>query len=294
MRFSYSVSALGSSATFAERCRSAERAGFDVLFVADHLDGPAPFAMLAAAACATDELRVGTLVLNSAFWTPRLLVREARTLNELSGGRVELGLGAGYLKREFQEAGIPWEGAARRARRLDETVRDVRHMLAAADGGTAAPRLAVGGMSEQVLRTAARRADTVSLSGLFQVRKAPAGTFRLATAEETAARVRYVREQAGERAASLELNALVQMVVPCDDRRAVAERLTAGPIQEMTADELLSSPFALLGTVAEMAEQLRRHRAEFGLGHVTVYEPFRDVFARVIAALRDDEKGTGG
>lgn len=96
-RFSCNVFAIGSAGGFTEYCQAAERFGYDVLFTADHLGSPAPFAPLVAAAGAT-RLRVGTMVLNIGFWNPHLLAREVATADVLTGGRLELGLGAGHMK----------------------------------------------------------------------------------------------------------------------------------------------------------------------------------------------------
>src|SRR5262245_13523003 len=107
-RFSFNVLGVSSAGQLAETCRRAERYGYDTVFTADHLGFAAPFPALVAAAAATERMRVGTLVLNAAFWNPALLAREAATTDVLTGGRLELGLGAGHMKWEFDEAGIPW------------------------------------------------------------------------------------------------------------------------------------------------------------------------------------------
>jgi hypothetical protein len=92
---------------WARKCRHAEALGYDVLLVPDHLGWPAPFPSLVAAAQATQRPRVGTFVLNAAFWNPVLLAREVATTDQLTGGRLELGLGAGYAAQQL--------GADRRA-----------------------------------------------------------------------------------------------------------------------------------------------------------------------------------
>lgn len=116
-RFSFNVRGAESREAFAQQCRDAETQGYDTARAADHLGVPAPFPLLAAAG-ATERLRVGTLVLNTAFWNPALPAREAATTDVLTGGRLELGLGAGHMKWEFDEAGIGWEPFGARAEAL--------------------------------------------------------------------------------------------------------------------------------------------------------------------------------
>ena len=192
------------------------------MFAADHLGYAAPFPVLAAAAAVTERLKVGTLVLNVPFWNPALLAREVITTDILTGGRLELGLGAGHMKWEFDEAGIPWEPFGRRADRLEATIRELGRLFAA-DGypqqaatreamglpvprpvqrrgfDGAGPPLIVGGTGDRILRIAAEHADIVAIAGAYQIKGQPPGTFRLGTAEEAAGRVRYVRDLAGER-----------------------------------------------------------------------------------------------
>ncbi|OOL28627.1 5,10-methylene tetrahydromethanopterin reductase, partial [Rhodococcus rhodochrous] len=121
-RFATNVFALESAGAFAGWCRRVEALGYDTLFAADHLGVPAPFPTLVAAAQATERLRVGTLVLNAPFWNAELLARDVATTDVLTGGRLELGLGAGHMKWEFDEAGIGWEPIGRRVDRLEALI----------------------------------------------------------------------------------------------------------------------------------------------------------------------------
>ncbi|MET8573286.1 TIGR03621 family F420-dependent LLM class oxidoreductase [Streptomyces sp. NPDC005012] len=311
-RFSFNVFGLPAPHEFDALCRRAERLGYDVLFAADHLGMPAPFPVLAAAARATERLRVGTLVLNSLFWNPALLARDAATTDVLTGGRLELGLGAGHMKWEFDEARIAWQGFGDRADRLEETVTEVgRHF--AADGfaqqagmreaygvpvlrpvqragfGGWGPPLIIGGTGDPVLRIAARHADTVSVAGAYQIKGRPPGTFRIGTAAEAAERVAFARSCAGDRAASLEWHALAQMVQVTDDRAGAAERVVERFGPAMTVEELLDTPYVLIGTVEEIAGQILRGRERFGFTHYTVHGPYLDAFGPVIEAVRRAE-----
>jgi alkanesulfonate monooxygenase SsuD/methylene tetrahydromethanopterin reductase-like flavin-dependent oxidoreductase (luciferase family) len=115
-RFSFNIFGLTTRQAFAGTCREGERYGYDTVFAADHLGLPAPFPLLVAAAEATERMRVGVLVLNVPFWNPAVLAREVATTDILTGGRLEVGLGAGHMKWEFDEAGIDWQPRAHRRR----------------------------------------------------------------------------------------------------------------------------------------------------------------------------------
>ncbi|MFA1539142.1 LLM class F420-dependent oxidoreductase [Actinomadura monticuli] len=304
-RFGFNFFDIPSRGEFAERCRRGEGYGFDVALVPDHLGAPAPFPTMVAAADATERLRVGTLVLNAGFWNAHLLAREVATADRLTGGRVELGLGAGHMKWEFDAAGIPWEPMAARAELMTRTIEELAALFGG-DGyerhrpvaehfgltelapvqrsgfGGSGPPLLVGGTGDTVLRTAARYADIVGIAGAYQVKGEPPGTFRLGTAAEAQERVRFVREQAGDRADGIEWNVLVQHVQVTPDRRAVAERLRAERMRDMTVEEILDTPFVLLGTPDQIAGQIRERRERFGFSYVTVHAPFVDVLGPVI------------
>lgn len=308
-RFSCNVFAIRSAGAFTEYCRTAERYGYDAIFTADHLASPAPFSPLIAAAAATERLRVGTLVLNIGFWNPHLLAREVSTADLLTGGRLELGVGAGHMMWEFDEAGLPWQPLPERAAQLESALDELERIFGSGGyeqarpardfydlpvlapvqrrglNGTGPP-LIIGGTGDRMLGLAARRADTVAVGGLFQVAGKPPGTFRMGTAAETAERVRYVREQAGGRADDLEFNALIQAVVVTDDRRSTARGLVEERLPYFTVDELLETPFALIGTVDEIADQLRERRETFGFSFLTVHEPYMVTFGPVIERLR--------
>ncbi len=308
-RFSCNVFAIRSADGFTGYCQAAERFGYDAVFTADHLGSPAPFAPLAAAAAATRRLRVGTMVLNIGFWHPHLLAREVATADVLTGGRLELGLGAGHMKWEFDAAGLPWRPLPERVGLLESAL-DEMERLFGADGypqdrpyrdayhvppltpvqrrglnGTGPP-LILGGTGDRMLTLAARRADTVAVGGLLQVPGKPPGTFRIATAAEADERVAFVRREAGDRAAGLELHALVQAVVVTGDRAGAARDLVAERLPYLTVDELLETPFVLIGTVAEIADQLAERRERYGFSFITVHEPYMTAFGPVIERLR--------
>jgi len=308
-RFSCNVFGFESADGFAETARRAEALGYDTFFVPDHLGLPSPFPTAVAAAQATSRLRVGTLVLNAPFWNPALLAREIATTDILTGGRLEVGLGSGHMKWEYDEAGIGWEPFGARADRLEHTIAELGRLFAA-DGypqqeqtreaygvpilrpvqrrgfGGYGPPLIVGGTGDRVLGIAGAHADIVAIGGLLQIKGRPPGTMRMATAEEAAERVAYARGLVGER--PVEWHALVQVVLPTEDRKAAAAALVERYGGHMTAEELLATPFAFIGTADEMAEQVLANRERYGFTYYTVHGPFMEAFGPVIARLRSD------
>jgi probable F420-dependent oxidoreductase len=313
-RFSTNTFGLTSLADFVAHCRQVEELGYDTLFAADHLGSTAPFQMLVAAAAATSRIRLGTLVLNTAFWNPALLAREIITADTLTEGRLEVGLGSGHMKWEFDEAKIPWEGFGARADRLAATVEEIRRTFAAggyeqrraleeAFGisplrpvqrtgfGGYGPPLLLAGTGERVLRIAARHADIIGIAGTRQATGQPPGTFRMCTAQETDDVIRFARAEAGDRADRAEWNILVQLVEVTGNRVAAAEKLVTEQGETMSAEELLATPFVLLGTVDEIAAQILRNRDRYGFTYYTVHAPFAEQFAPVIERVRDLARG---
>ncbi len=314
-RFSYNIFSITSREDFVAECRVAEEFGYDAMFAADHLGLPAPFPLLVAAAEATQRLRVGTLVLNVAFWNPALLAREVATTDILTDGRLELGLGSGHMKWEFDEAGIGWQGATARAAALEQMIGELQRFFSTEfaqlrDGaagpkpvqrtgfGGYGPPLLVGGTGDAVLQLAGQHAQIVGVAGVYQVKGQSPGTFRLASAVEVDERIAFARAHAAARADEIEWHLLVQGVVVTDDRRAAAEQLVTEQLERfeslgvtderavLTVEDALESPFLLIGTLDEIADQLRRSRERWGYSYITVHQPYMRAFGPVISRLR--------
>jgi probable F420-dependent oxidoreductase len=303
-RFGVNVRTAGSAAEWADKARKVERLGYSVLLVPDHLaELLAPFPALAAAAASTTRLRMGTAVLNNDFRHPVLLAREAATLDVLSDGRFELGLGAGHMRSEYEQAGLTFDAGATRVGRLAEAVVIVKELLEGkpvsftgrhyrVSDHTIHPRpvqrprppMFIGGNAPRLLQLAAGQADIVGLTGIAFRRGGTApdvSDFRAAVVDE---RVRLVREVAGERLERVELNALVQRVIVTDDRRGAAQELSAR-WPSLTADEILASPYVLVGTVDQIVDDLRARRDRWGISYIMTHEPFIDALAPVVARL---------
>ena len=284
--------------------RKVEALGYSTLNLPDHLtERLAPMPALACAAAGTTRLRVGTLVLNNDFRHPVLLAREAATLDVESGGRFELGLGAGYMKVEYDQAGLPFERGGVRVERLGESLTLVKELFAGESVTFAGrhyrvtdhriyprpvqrprPPILVGGNGPRLLTLAATEADIVGLTGITF---AAGGTrpdvtaFRAAGVDD---RVRLLREAAGARFEQLELNALVQRVILTEDRHAAAKDLAQRwPV--LTAEDIMASPFVLLGTVDEIVAQLVARRARWSISYYVVFDDVVDAFAPVVDRL---------
>ncbi|WP_433505567.1 TIGR03621 family F420-dependent LLM class oxidoreductase [Pseudonocardia halophobica] len=287
-RFGVNLTSFEDRATWVATCRRVEEQGYDVLLVPDHLGMPAPFPALAAAADATERVRLGTFVLNAGFWNPTLLAREVATLDQLSGGRFELGLGTGYNRAEFDAAGLPFGSPGERVSALEDLVGRLDTALVDGTPRPAQqprPPLLLGGNGDRMLRLAARRADTVAFAGATLKPGSTTGELLLLTAEELDGRIALAAEAAGER--DPERNLLVQVVAVVDDRRAGIEQLRARfGVDYLTVDQMLELPTLLVGTVDEIVEQLRAARERFGTSYVTVLQPSAEAFAPVIEKLR--------
>ena len=257
---------------------------------------------LLTAAEATTTLRVGSLVFDNDFRHPTILAKEAASLDVLSGGRFEIGMGAGWLRSEYDEAGITFDPPGLRVGRLEEAVRIVKGLFADeplhfagryyhVNGLTGLPRpvqrphppLVIGGGGRRVLSLAAREADVVSFAP-----RAKVDGSGLDRADITAAavdqKVAWVREAAGDRFASLEINLLVQAVAVTDERAPAIEGLVKR--FEATPEVVESSPFVFVGSVDRISETLRERRERYGISYWVVFEVAMEAFAPVVARLR--------
>lgn len=284
-KFGVSFREIGSRDAWIAKCRRAEELGYDVITVPDHLGTGrfAPFPVLAMAAAVTERPRLGTLVSNVPFYNLALFAREASSTAALLDGRLDLGLGAGHMKAEFDAAGLPWQNAATRIGYLEESLGYLREHFE--DEGIDHPRLLIAGNSDGVLKLAAAHADIVGFAGLRQQPGKPTGTFKLDNAEAMDERVAYFRSEAGR---EVEHNMLVQHVEVTDDRQGAAEAWHEKTERNAVADarELLDAPQLLLGTVEEIAGQLENRRERYGFSYITVFEPMFETFAPVLKELQ--------
>ncbi|MGN6792540.1 MAG: TIGR03621 family F420-dependent LLM class oxidoreductase [Streptosporangiaceae bacterium] len=288
IQFGVNFHAATDAAAFERTVRRADELGFDVLAAPDHLGAMGPVTLLAAAAQISRRLRLRTYVLNVGFWNPALLAREVATLDLVSAGRAELGLGAGHTKSEHDDAGLPWLPFRQRIDLLQATVCEVSRRLADPEHQPAPVQrpvpLMVAAMSGPGLAVAAKHAAIVGFAGLRQVRGESLGTFTLVSAEETAERVAAVREQAGDR--PYRSDVLLQHVA-IGPRPSESAAEMAGAVPWMTAEEIEASPFVLYAKTAdEAAAELRRRHELYGFDSVTTHQPSMEELGKVIAAYR--------
>lgn len=308
-RFGLQASALaGGTATttargWRELAKRAEDLGFATLTVADHLDDQlAVVPAVQAAADATTSLRVGTLVLCNDYRHPVVLAKETATLDVLSGGRLEVGVGAGWMTTDYEAAGIPLDRPGERIARLAEaldvlegawatgpcTVRGRHYQVTALDGlpkpvQRPRPPLLLGGGGRRMLTLAGQRADIVGLNvslakGVIDADAGPDGT-----ADRTDEKVGWVQAAAGDRFADLELQVRVHLVLATDDRAGTAEAF--GPAFGLSPAQALESPHALVGSTDDMVEDLLARRERWGISYIGVGVEALDAMQPVITRL---------
>ena len=248
--------------------RRAEDHGYDVVSLADHFDGrPAPLVALAYAAAITDRIRLGTAVLGVDFRNPTVLAQDVATLDELSRERIELGLGAGWKRADYEVTGIAFDAPSARIDRLASAVAVVRAAL------RPGLPLMLGGGGPRMLTLAAREADIVSIVPTNRAgRSDPFGPE--ATVDAFAAKVALVRDAAEARGDPPELHT-----------RVFASATDAAVVGALGDDGATHCPMALVRPIAAMVDKLFRQRDALGLSYVTVSAAFLDEFAPVVDRL---------
>jgi len=302
VRFGYCLAA-GDESDPVVMAQRAEAFGFDTVLVPDHVgSGTAPMVTLAAIARATNRIRLGTFVLNNDMRNVVQLAWEAATLDRLSGGRFELGLGAGHTPQEYEATGIERRVASHRKRRVCEAVEVLRPLLAGepvtyygkfvqVDGaqieGAAQAHLPllVGGNGTTLLEHAGQYADIIGLQGLG--RTGPDGhshtvRWQRSWLVEQLQQIRNGKERRLD-GRDVEINALVQVVAITDDAAGVYTSLCER-IEGLAIDDALATPYLLVGSVDEIAAKIDRLAAENGITYFAVGT--LDDFAPAIDALR--------
>ncbi|MGQ4482442.1 LLM class F420-dependent oxidoreductase [Streptomyces sp. SAS_276] len=281
-RFGVSLLTPAPADAWRARCRRAEELGYDVLLVPDHLGMVAPFPALVAAAEATERPRVGTFVLNAGFWNPTLLAREVTTTDHLTGGRLELGLGTGYIQAEHDTAGLPFGSPGERVDHLRRTVQELERILGAENRRVP---LLLGGNGDRMLRLTAEHADIAAFTGASLEPGSTTGRLAPVDAAGFGQRVARYREFAADRAEPAELNLLLQLVAVTDDpASALRPLLERRP--DLTVEQVLDLPVMLVGTLDQVTAKLRALRDRYGFSYLSVLEPYMEAFAPVMAELR--------
>lgn len=299
-RFGVQLSQADSGARWLDDVRQAEALGYDALLMPDHFGSQfGPFAALGAAAVATSTIRLGLLVAANDFRHPLVLAKEAATVDVISGGRLELGLGAGWMGADYSQTGIPLDPASERTDRLIEAVSVIKSAFTGEQFSFTGkhyqvtdcvagpvpvqrphPPLMIGAGAPRLLGLAGREADIATLaprthgdgSGLI---------VSSANAQATDRKIEWIREAAGPRFGKVELGALIFGVIITDDPHAVAQEWAA--VFETTPEDVLGSPHVLIGSVQSMADELRGYRERFGISYWVVQD--LQPFAQVVSQL---------
>lgn len=269
-RFGIGLRNAKSQSSIQEFARRVEAFGYDVLHVPDHLGMAAPFPTLTMAAAGTSTLRVGTFVLNACFYKPALLARDVAVLRDLSDGRFELGLGAGYVREEFDAAELPFPTARQRIEYLQHVT---EHM---AEHVPDVPIL-IAGNGNRLLTVAATHANIIGFTG-------GDGT-ATDDVDPLAERIEFVRNAAGDRFDELELNIAVT-AMPVDGSGKPDLSIPRRFLPTLSDEELLRHPGVLSGSVRDMADRIQGYRDTYGVSNIIVQAPHAEPFSKVIAELK--------
>ena len=285
-RFGVQLSQASTRKAWLEQVRKAEDLGYSTIFMPDHFGtqlAPNPALMCAAE---NSNLRIGHLVLDNDYRHPVVLAKELATLDVLSEGRLEVGLGAGWMRSDYEESGIPYDPPRFRIDRFEEALRILKGLLAgervehegahyrvshrSQPGPVQQPRppILIGGGGRRVLGIAAREADIVGINFDLRGGEVTPDLGKDALVDRIDRKISWVREAAGARFDELELNNTVFLATITDDRQAMAE--ATAPMFGMTPEQALATPFALVGSVDEVCEDLRARRERWGISYVVM------------------------
>jgi probable F420-dependent oxidoreductase len=311
LRFGIISESVRQGGAWLDFARQVEDSGTDALLLRDHFSAGAfgqqvaPFTGLAAAAAVTTRLRLGTMVLSNDFRHPAIVAHEAASLHLVSGGRFELGMGAGWYRPEYDAAGIPFDTAGRRIARLEESLSIIKGLLAATPVCHAgdfyrihgldldvrptprpgSPRLLVGAGGPRMLRLAARHADIVGV--LPAPIRDSAGNDdpadRLPAAFD--AKIGVIREAAGERFANLEINALATFIVTGNRRASTEDLIIRRGWTGIDAEAVWRMPTIFIGSPDQIRSDLYERQQRCGLSYLTAGEDRLPALTEIIRGL---------
>ncbi|MEY4360747.1 MAG: hypothetical protein RL391_53 [Actinomycetota bacterium] len=302
-RFGVQTRGISTAREWTETARRAEARGYSCLTMPDHFDDQlAPVPALMAAASVTTELRVGALVWDNDYKHPLVLAKELATMDVLSDGRLEIGLGAGWMIADYEQSGIPYDSAKVRIDRFVEGLRIIKGLMADEPFSTVGehytitghngtpkpvqrphPPVLIGGGGKRVLSIAAREADIVGINATMSAGVVGPDAIQTMTAAAVDEKVDIVRAAAGNRFAQIEMNVRAFLVNITDDADAAAEGISSMiGVERSMVDE---TPFALVGPPTKLIEDLLARRERWGFSYVIVGSEDIDAFAPVVEAL---------
>ena len=302
-RFGIQASKANTRDLWVDLARRSEGNGYSCLTMPDHFDDQlAPVPALMTAANVTTTLRVGALVWDNDYKHPAVLAKELATMDVLSDGRLELGIGAGWMISDYEQMGIPYDSAKVRIDRFVEGLKVIKGAMAQGPfsfsgdhytitnyNGTPkpvqapCPPILIGGGGKRVLSIAAREADIVGINATMSAGVVGQHTFSTMTAEVVDEKVAIVRDAAGSRFNNIELNIRAFLVNITDDAQQAASGIASmlGVEQQMVEQ----SPFALVGPTSKIIDDLLERRERWGFSYVIVGAEDVESFAPVVAAL---------
>ena len=289
--------------TWAETARYVESLGYDSLHLPDHFgDQLAPMPAMMAAAAATTRLKVGALVLDNDYKHPVVTAKELATIDVLSGGRVEVGLGAGWMTSDYEQSGIPLDPPGVRVSRMEESIAvmkglfsddtvhfDGDHYQLSGLEGTPKPvqrphpPFLIGGGGKRVLSIAAQEADIVGINPSMKAGVVGPDAAADATAEATDRKVGWVREVAGDRWERIEINMLVLAAILTDDRSGTAAMMAE--LFGSDAESVLEVPHVWIGTEDAICADLQARRDRWGASYYVLQGDACEAMAPVIQRL---------
>ncbi|HEU0003669.1 MAG TPA: TIGR03621 family F420-dependent LLM class oxidoreductase [Ktedonobacteraceae bacterium] len=309
-RFGVICERMQSAEEWVAKARFVESAGYSTLLIRDHLirepfgDQFAPMIALMATADATKTLRVGNLVLDNDYRHPVMLAKEAATLDLLSDGRFELGIGAGWLRAEYEQAGMSFDDAGVRVSRLEESLRVLKGLFADQpltysgshykisnlDGFPKPfqrphPPILVGAGSRRMLALAAQEADIVGILP----KALPNGSISEEVTERLPAtmvqKVEWVRQAAGERFPALELNMVISPIFTEHQQQRAEQLIHERGWSGVSVEQVLEMPSVFIGTSDQIAEEMWRRRKQYGFSYYVVSDALMEAFAPVVSSL---------
>jgi probable F420-dependent oxidoreductase len=302
-RFRFGVEMLGpfDGMTWTDSARHLEQLGYSTLFVPDHFhNGLGPITAMATAAMATTELVVAPMVLACDFRHPAVLARELASIDLLSGGRLEVGLGAGYNPLDYRRSGIQHDPPGVRVDRLIEHTTVLRalfdqgpvtfagqhYRIDDLDGTpkparTGGPPIIIAGGGRRLLTFAAQHADIIGVNPSLPA--APdASTARDALPDAIDRKFELIRTSAGERFDQLEFTSWISVAAVTHDLSELRARLQS---RYGDADQALRSPIVLAGSVGQIVDELVRRRERWGYSYIALQSGQTEAFAPVVAEL---------
>ena len=303
-RFGVQVSSASSAADWRDKARKMEDLGYSTLFMPDHFIETelAPMPAVAIAAAHTTTLRVGMLVLGNDYKHPAVTAKEAATIDVLTDGRLEFGLGAGWMQTDYDALGMEYDRPGVRIDRLDEALAVINgawgsgafsfkgehYAITEYDGlpkpvQQPRPPILIGGGGPRILRLAGREADIVGINPNLRKGAITDDAVKSALAAETLQKVEWIKEGAGDRFDDLELQIRYFVAAITDDPVGLANVVAPG--FGISAEDALESGVALAGPAELCIETLQRRREEWGVSYVVLGDDNFEAFAPVVAAL---------